>query len=96
MRMAMRGSGLIPIPFSILGLVSMEPFEEPWLGASQLRINQDRCFVLQVLFDGHLSQSLFVHRFTSWVAFIEDIITRFQPQGKRCIGTWQLVYTILY
>ena len=85
--MAMRGFGLVLIPLRIPGLVSMEPFKEPWFGSSQLRINQYWSFPLQVLFYGHLSQSIFVHRLTSWVGFIEDIIKRFQPKGKRCIGT---------
>jgi hypothetical protein len=35
---------------------------------------------LQGLFDGHFSQSFFIHWFTSWVEFIGDIIKRFQPQ----------------
>jgi hypothetical protein len=39
MRMAMRGFGLVLIPLSIPGLVSMEPFEEPWFGSSQFRID---------------------------------------------------------
>jgi len=87
MGVAMRHLGFVLIPLRIPGLVSMEPFEKPWLASSQFRINCNRVFSLQVLFDGYLSQSFFVHWFTSRVGLMKSIIRPFQPQSKRCIGT---------
>ena len=82
-----RSLGMILIPRGIPGLISMEPFEKPFLRPPHLTINGARASVLQVLFDGHLSQALFFHRITSWVGLMGDIIDQFQPQGNRCIDT---------
>jgi hypothetical protein len=87
MRMAVRGFGLVLIPLGISRLISTEPLEEPLLRSLHLKINRDRSFALQVLFDGHLSQGLFFHRVTSWIGFMKNIINQFTPQGNRCIGT---------
>jgi len=82
-----RNPRAISIPLGVSTLVSMKPFEEPFLRSSHFFINGDRVFPLQVLFDGHPSQGFFFHRFTSWVGLIRDIIKQFQPQGNRCIDT---------
>ncbi len=87
MRMAVRGLGFVFIPLGISRLVSTEPFEEPLLRSPHLTINRDRSFALQILFDGHLSQSFLFHRVTSWVGLLRNIINQFSPQGNRCIGT---------
>jgi hypothetical protein len=65
----------------------MEPFEEPILGPSHLRIDRDWGFPLQVLLNGHLSQRFLVHLITSLVGLLKNIIYQSQPQGNRCIGT---------
>ena len=85
--MTMRSFGFVLIPLRLSSLVSMEPFEKPFLGTSYFTINRDRVFFFKVLLDGYLSQSFFFHLVTSWVGLIKHIISHFQPQGNRCIGT---------
>lgn len=63
----------------------MKPFEELFLRSPHLMINRDRDFAPQVLFEGHLSQGFFLHRFTSWVGPIRDFIMQFQIQSNRCV-----------
>lgn len=84
MGMGFRSSGLIPIPIHISRVISMKPFKKPFLGSSHFLINRNRIFVLQILFDSHLSQSFFFHWVTSWVGVIAYIIKQFQPKSNRC------------
>jgi len=86
-RVRVRHSGSLPIPEGISRLISMKPFEEPFLRSSHFLINRNRGFTLHVLFHSHLSQAFFFHRVTSWVGLIRNIINQLQPQGNRCFGT---------
>jgi len=85
--MGVGGLGLVSIPLSLPRLVSMEPFEEPFLGSPHFTINRNGLFALHVLFDSYLSQGSFFHRITSRVGFTKDILQKFQPQGNRCFDT---------
>jgi hypothetical protein len=85
----MRKGGLrkISIPMVVSRPVSFEPFKKPFLGFPQFPVNGDWLFALKVLGYGHLSQSFFVHRISSWLALVWAIIPQFQSQSNRCPDT---------
>jgi len=83
----MRSFGVVPIPFGIVGLVTLEPLEEPFFGPAHFVVNRNERSPLQVLLNGHLSQAFFFHRITSLVSFTKEILQQFQPQGNRWSDT---------
>ena len=82
----MRSFGVVPIPFGIVGLVALEPLEEPFLGPSHFAVNRNGRSPLQILLNGHLSQGFFFHRFPSYVVWAMCIIPQISFQGNRCFG----------
>jgi hypothetical protein len=83
----MRDLKMILVPLGISRLVPLKPFKEPFFRSPYLPINRGWGFALQGLFNGHLSQSFLVHRITSWIGFLRNIITLIPLQGNRCIDT---------
>jgi hypothetical protein len=87
MRLRKGSPGKISVPILISRSVPFEPFKKPFFGFAQILVNGDRFFALKILCYGHLSQSFFVHRISSWLALVRAIIPQFQSQGNRCPDT---------
>jgi hypothetical protein len=79
----MRSFGVVPIPFGIVGLVTLEPLEEPFFGPAHFVVNRNGRSLLQVLLNCHLSQTFFFHRLSSFVVWDRLIIPQNSFQGNR-------------
>jgi hypothetical protein len=83
----MRSFGVVPIPFGIVGLVALKPLEEPFFGPAHFVVNRNGRSPLQILLNGHLSQTFFFHRVPSCLVWNRSIIPQISSEGNRCIGT---------